>query len=128
MEQQTTQSPAPKPRAAAFSITENAARRIDALRAERGGTEKVLLVGIKTKGCSGMSYAMDFISRDDVPKGSENVTQHGVTVAVDPKASMFLFGTVMDYSETPLQSGFTFTNPNETGRCGCGESFTVGDK
>jgi iron-sulfur cluster assembly protein len=124
MEQQQTPS-TPKARPSAFSITEGAGKRIATLRDENGDTSKVLLVGIKTKGCSGMSYDMRFVDGADVPKGSENVTQHGVTVAVDPKASMFLFGTVMDYEETPLQSGFTFMNPNETGRCGCGESFTV---
>jgi iron-sulfur cluster assembly protein len=115
----------PKARPAAFSVTELAARRIRELAQENGADEKILLVGVKTKGCSGFSYDMRFAVKSDVPPGSETVTQHGVSVAIDPKASMFLFGTVMDYNETPLQSGFTFNNPNEAGRCGCGESFSV---
>lgn len=110
---------------AAFSITETAANRVKALMAENAAGEKVLLVGVKTKGCSGLSYDMRFAPRAELPALSEIVEAHGITVAVDPKAAMFLFGTVMDYNESPLQSGFTFMNPNETGRCGCGESFTV---
>lgn len=114
-----------RPRPAAFSITELAARRIGEIARENSAEGKTLLVGVKTKGCSGFSYDMRFAAAGEIPAGSEAVTQHGVTVAIDPKASMFLFGTVMDYNESPLQSGFTFSNPNETGRCGCGESFTV---
>jgi iron-sulfur cluster assembly protein len=123
---ETTQTPSgPQARPAAFSVTELAAKRIAELAQENGAEEKILLVGVKTKGCSGLSYDMRFAAKSDVPPGSETVTQHGVSVAIDPKASMFLFGTVMDYNETPLQSGFTFNNPNEAGRCGCGESFSV---
>ncbi len=109
----------------AFSITETAAARVKALAATHDGAEKILLVGVKTKGCSGLSYDMNFVNKSEVPALAEMVTEHGVTVAVDPKAAMFLFGTTMDYLESPLKSGFEFVNPNETGRCGCGESFSV---
>lgn len=109
----------------AFTITENAAARVKALMAENTAQDKVLLVGVKTKGCSGLSYDMRFADKCEIPPLAESVSAHGITVAVDPKAVMFLFGTVMDYTESALQSGFTFINPNETGRCGCGESFTV---
>ncbi|MBI3418584.1 MAG: iron-sulfur cluster assembly accessory protein [Proteobacteria bacterium] len=125
MENQQTPTATPKSHPAAFSITENAAQNILRLARENGAEGKVLLVGVKTKGCSGLSYDMRFAVQTEVPPGSETVTQSGISVAIDPKAAMFLFGTVMDYNESDLQSGFTFSNPNETGRCGCGESFTV---
>ncbi len=107
----------------AFAITEAAASRIQNMMQAQNLANKILLVSIKTKGCSGLSYHMEFT--DAPPAFAESVSAHGVTVAIDPKASMFLFGTVMDYEESALQSGFQFKNPNETGRCGCGESFTV---
>lgn len=110
---------------AAFTITENAAQRIHALMAAQQAQGKILFVGVKTKGCSGLSYDMRFAEKAEVPPLAETVSEHGVTVAIDPKAAMFLFGTQMDYLESPIKSGFEFINPNETGRCGCGESFTV---
>ena len=123
MTEQQTSTPRQKPQA--FLITENAATRIKKLLEQNQANGRTLLVGVKTKGCSGLSYDMRFAEAGEVPKLAETVTQHGVTVAVDPQAAMFLFGTTMDYQETPLKSGFEFINPNETGRCGCGESFTV---
>jgi iron-sulfur cluster assembly protein len=62
---------------------------------------------------------------DGPQKGDESVTDKGVTVLVDSKASLFLIGTVMDYEQKAMSAAFTFTNPNEKGRCGCGESFHV---
>lgn len=124
----TTISTGSKPRPQAFSITEAAAARIRTVMKSKPSGDPILLVGIKTKGCSGLSYDMRFIEMGELPKGSETVSQHGVKVAIDPKAAMLLFGTTMDYSETPLKSGFEFINPNEAGRCGCGESFTVEKK
>lgn len=124
MSDQTTTS-TPQTRKQAFSITETAAARIKTLLEQNQANGKTLLVGVKTKGCSGLSYDMRFASKEEIPMLAETVNQHGVSVAVDPQAAMFLFGTTMDYTETPLKSGFEFINPNETGRCGCGESFTV---
>lgn len=118
-------APVTKARRQAFMITPSAAARIKALLEQNDAGGKVLLVGVKTKGCSGLSYDMRFADPAEVPMLAETVSEHGVSVAVDPKAAMFLFGTTMDYSETSLKSGFEFINPNETGRCGCGESFTV---
>jgi iron-sulfur cluster assembly protein len=82
-----------------------------------------LRVGLRTAGCSGMAYTMEFA----VEKGKydEVVEDKGVTIYIDPKALMFLIGTTMDYVDEKLQSGFVFNNPNEKGRCGCGESFHV---
>ena len=99
-----------------------AAERLRGLYA--GGQQGMLLrIAVKTKGCSGMSYDMSWVPESGPT--DEVVTSHGLTVLVDRKASLFLIGTVMDFETKELQSGFTFTNPNEKGRCGCGESFHV---
>lgn len=84
---------------------------------------KLLRIGVKTKGCSGLAYDMTWA--DGAGPGDEVVTDKGVTVLVARNASLFLTGTVMDYRSEGLTSGFTFVNPNEKGRCGCGESFHV---
>lgn len=78
---------------------------------------------VTTKGCSGLSYAMEYI--DKKSKFDEEINIHGIKIFIDPKAVMFILGTEMDYKETSLESGFLFKNPNEKGRCGCGESFHV---
>ena len=105
-----------------MTLTDAAADRLRGLYA-KGEQGKLLRIGVKTKGCSGMSYDMSWT---DAPgPGDEAVTDRGVTVLVDRRASLFLIGTVMDYETKALASGFTFTNPNEKGRCGCGESFHV---
>lgn len=105
-----------------MSMTDAAADRLRGLYA--GGQQGMLLrIAVKTKGCSGMSYDMSWVP--EAGPTDEVVTSHGLTVLVDRKASLFLIGTVMDYETKELQSGFTFTNPNEKGRCGCGESFHV---
>ncbi len=105
-----------------MSVTEAAAERLHALYAS-GEQGKLLRIGVNTKGCSGLSYDMSWT---DAPgPGDEIVGDRGVTVLVDRKASLFLIGTTMDYEVKALTSGFTFTNPNEKGRCGCGESFHV---
>jgi iron-sulfur cluster assembly protein len=105
-----------------MSLTDAAADRLRALYG-KGQEGKLLRIGVGTKGCSGLSYQMSWV---DAPgPGDETVVDKGTTVLVDRKASLFLIGTVMDYEVKALQAGFTFTNPNEKGRCGCGESFHV---
>jgi iron-sulfur cluster assembly protein len=105
-----------------MQVTETAAERLRRLY-ESGEQGKLLRIGVNTKGCSGLSYDMSWT---DAPgPGDEVVNDKGVTVLVDRKASLFLIGTTMDYEVKALTSGFTFTNPNEKGRCGCGESFHV---
>jgi iron-sulfur cluster assembly protein len=105
-----------------MALTEAAAERLRQLYA-RGEQGKLLRIGVKTKGCSGLSYDMTWT---DAPAPTDEVVHDkGLTVLVDRKASLFLIGTVMDYQTTALEAGFTFTNPNEKGRCGCGESFHV---
>jgi len=95
------------------------------LRALYSGAEqgKLLRIGVSTKGCSGMSYDMSWT---EAPAPTDEIVKDkDLTVLVDRKASLFLIGTVMDYEVKNLTAGFTFTNPNEKGRCGCGESFHV---
>ncbi|SAM08686.1 hypothetical protein [Absidia glauca] len=82
-----------------------------------------LRVGVKTKGCSGNSYMLEFTKKKD--KFDEVVDQDGVTVLVDSKALLTVLGSEMDYVEDRLSSQFVFHNPNVKGTCGCGESFTV---
>jgi iron-sulfur cluster assembly protein len=105
-----------------MSLTDAAADRLRRLY-EAGEQGKKLRIGVKTKGCSGLSYDMAWVEAPG--PGDEVVTDKGVTVLVDRKASLFLIGTVMDYETKHLTSGFVFTNPNEKGRCGCGESFHI---
>ncbi len=108
---------------APITISENAVKRIKTLMAQRGKPSAGIKVGIKTRGCSGLSYAIEYA--DEVGEFDEIVEESGIKVLIDPKAIMFLIGSEMDYVEEKLKSGFIFTNPNEKGRCGCGESFHV---
>ena len=103
-------------------LSDAAAERLRALYAQ-GEQGRLLRIGVRTKGCSGLSYDLSWV--DGAGPGDETVTDKGVTVLVDRKATLFLIGTVMDYEVKPMSAGFTFTNPNEKGRCGCGESFHV---
>jgi iron-sulfur cluster assembly protein len=104
------------------TLTDAAADRLRHLYAT-GQEGKLLRVALSTKGCSGLSYDMSWA--DAAGPGDEVVNDKGLTVLVDRKATLFLIGTVMDYQQQALASGFTFINPNEKGRCGCGESFHV---
>ncbi len=108
---------------APISMTEAAAERVKALLDKRGKPSAGIRIGVRTKGCSGMSYTLEYA--DEKSQFDEVVEMNGVTVLIDPKASMFIFGTEMDWVEDKMQSGFVFRNPNEKGRCGCGESFHV---
>ena len=106
-----------------MSITQAAVGRIKELLDGRGKPSAGIRVGISSKGCSGMSYTLGFADQQE--PHDDVVKQDGITVFIDPKAIMFLIGTEMDFVEDGLQSGFVFNNPNEKGRCGCGESFHV---
>ncbi len=107
----------------ALTVTDEAARRIQALLTRRGKPSAGIRVGVRSRGCSGLTYTLEYA--DEKGKFDEVVEDKGVTILIDPKATMFIIGTEMDYVEDKLQSGFTFRNPNEKGRCGCGESFHV---
>jgi iron-sulfur cluster assembly protein len=107
----------------AMTVTDAAADRIQALLAGRGKPALGVRVGVRSRGCSGLTYTIEYA--DEKGKFDEVVQDKGVMILVDPKAVMFIIGTEMDYVEEKLQSGFVFRNPNEKGRCGCGESFHV---
>ena len=119
-------APAPRvrrPRPQVMSVTPAAAERVKALIEGRGKPTAGIRIGVRSKGCSGMSYTLEFA--DSQQPMDEVVDTPGVKLLIDPKASLFLIGTEMDYEEEKLKSGFVFRNPNEKGRCGCGESFHV---
>ncbi|GAJ29421.1 HesB/IscA family protein [Acidomonas methanolica] len=105
-----------------MTLTDRAAERLKRLY-DGANKGQLLRIALSSRGCSGMSYDMSFV--DDAVATDERVEDHGLTLLVDRKATLFLIGTVMDYEVKELESGFTFSNPNEKGRCGCGESFHV---
>lgn len=110
----------------ALTLTDAAAARVRDLIAKADKPAAGLRVGVKTRGCSGMAYVVEYAEE---PRQFEDVVEDkGVKIFIDPTALMFLIGSVMDYRVDKLQSGFVFENPNETGRCGCGESFSVDKK
>lgn len=106
-----------------ISISDNAAEKVKALLAIRDKPTEGIRVNIKTRGCSGLSYDIEYA--ESVQKYDEVVEEKGVKVMIDPKAIMFLIGSIMEYEEGKFKSGFVFRNPNEKGKCGCGESFHV---
>jgi iron-sulfur cluster assembly protein len=112
-----------QPKKPPLLVTEKACERVRFLLEKRGQQSLGIRIGIKTKGCSGLSYAIeyaDFASDyDEIMKISD------LTFFIDPKALLFILGTEMDYIEEKMFSGFVFKNPNEKGRCGCGKSFHV---
>ena len=122
---QTTTQTTPKPRRVLpplMRLTDAAADRLNRLytNAQQG---MLLRISVNTKGCSGLSYVMDWVPEPGPT--DEIVRDKNLTLLVDRKASLFLIGSEMDYKTDTLTSGFTFSNPNEKGRCGCGESFHV---
>jgi iron-sulfur cluster assembly protein len=112
-----------RPRPQLMKITEAAAARVRDLITQRGKPTAGVRIGVRTKGCSGLSYTLEYA--DEKGPMDEVVESQGITILVDPKATLFLIGTEMDYVEEKLKAGFVFKNPNEKGRCGCGESFHV---
>lgn len=109
--------------ASIVTISDAALARIHHLLDQRGKPSAGIKVGVRSRGCSGLSYTIEYA--DEIGRFDEVVERDGVKVLIDPKAVMFLIGTEMDFVEETLKSGFTFRNPNEKGRCGCGESFHV---
>jgi len=107
----------------ALIVTDAAAERIQALLAGRGKPSVGVRVGVRSRGCSGLSYTLEYA--DEKGKFDEVVEQKGVTVLIDPKAVMFLIGTEMDFKRDRLSSRFVFSNPNQKEACGCGESVLI---
>ena len=106
-----------------ITLTDAAAERVKALVAKGDDGVIGLRVGISTRGCSGLSYKVEYAKEQR--QFEDLVEDKGVRIFIDPTAVMFLLGSEMDYVEDKFQSGFVFNNPNEKGRCGCGESFHI---
>jgi iron-sulfur cluster assembly protein len=105
-----------------ITLTETAAERVrDAI--EKRGRGLGIRVGVRTTGCSGLAYTLEYVDRD--PGDCEIYQSHGVTVYVDPKSLPYITGMTMDWQRKGLNEGFEFINSNERDRCGCGESFRV---
>ena len=107
-----------------ITLTDAAVKRVKTLMENSDKPVIGLRIGVTTMGCNGHSYVVEYA---EIEKPLEDViVQDGVKIYVDPLAMMYIFGSTMDYVEDKMQSSFVFDNPNETGRCGCGESFSVG--
>ena len=106
-----------------IKLTDNAALRIKEIMSNAETDSIGVRVSVKAGGCAGMSYVMEYTK--DLNPNDEVVEDKGVKVFVDPAAVMYLLGTEMDYKKEELSSSFVFNNPNETERCGCGESFKI---
>jgi iron-sulfur cluster assembly protein len=105
-----------------ITLSDKAAQRVQTFLAKRGKGIGLRL-GVKTSGCSGMAYTLEFV--DEPPEGDLSFESNGVRVFVDEKSLAYLDGTELDFVREGLNEGFKFNNPNVKGQCGCGESFTV---
>ena len=106
-----------------IKLSDNAASRIKEIMSKADNSAIGVRVGVKSGGCAGMSYMMEYAK--EVKKNEEVIEDKGVKVFIDPNAIMYLLGTEMDYKKDEFSSQFVFKNPNETERCGCGESFKI---
>jgi iron-sulfur cluster assembly protein len=106
----------------AITLTDAAADRVRSFLTNRGKGIG-LRVGVKTTGCSGLAYVLEFV--DELADGDETFEFNGVTIIVDGKSLVYIDGTELDFVKEGLNEGFKFNNPNQNGECGCGESFTV---
>lgn len=106
----------------ALTITDNAAKRVNDYLKNRGKGIGIR-VGVKTTGCSGLSYNLEFV--DSINSNDKSFENNGIKIIVDDKSLIYLDGTELDYAKEGLNEGFVFNNPNVKDKCGCGESFTV---
>tara|TARA_B100000405_G_C16464424_1_gene330324 strand:+ start:159 stop:494 length:336 start_codon:yes stop_codon:yes gene_type:complete len=106
-----------------IKLSDNAANRIKEIMSKADNKTIGVRVGVKSGGCAGMSYIMEYAK--EAKKNEEVIEDKGVKVFIAPNAVMYLLGTEMDYKTDKFSSQFVFKNPNETERCGCGESFKV---
>ena len=106
-----------------ISLSDQAATRIKEIMSSASNDSIGVRVGVKSGGCAGMSYVMEYAK--EIRPNEEIIEDKGVKVLIDPKAIMYLLGTEMDYKKEQFSSQFVFKNPNETERCGCGESFKI---
>ena len=106
-----------------ITITDAAANHIRHLLEARGKPSAGIRLGTATAGCSGLAYKVEYVDEPD--PADAVVEDKGIRLYIDGQSLMYIIGSEMDYVEDTFSNGFTFTNPNETGRCGCGESFSV---
>tara|TARA_B100000965_G_C19407507_1_gene676133 strand:- start:9 stop:344 length:336 start_codon:yes stop_codon:yes gene_type:complete len=106
-----------------ITLSDRAAARVKQIMAQAKEPIVGLRVGVASGGCAGMSYVMEYAKKSN--PNDEVIEDKGVKVLIDPKAIMYLLGTEMDYKKEEFSSTFVFKNPNETERCGCGESFKI---
>jgi iron-sulfur cluster assembly protein len=112
-----------RPRPQVMRLTDAAAERIKAVMARADKPVAGVRVGVKTGGCAGMEYTMEYA--DAVKPSDEVIEEKGVKLLIDPKAVLFLLGTEMDFKTEKLSAQFVFNNPNQTSACGCGESVQL---
>ncbi|XP_062007786.1 iron-sulfur assembly protein IscA, chloroplastic [Rosa rugosa] len=120
----TSAAPKSEGIAPAISLTENALKHFNKMRAERNEV-LCLRIGVKQGGCSGMSYTMDFESKENARPDDSIMEYNGFEIVCDPKSLLFLYGMQLDYSDALIGGGFSFKNPNATQTCGCGKSFAA---
>ncbi len=107
-----------------ISITSNASNQIKKIMTGAPEGMDSIVIGVDKSGCSGYAYKLDFGNSSNF-KNFEIIQKDGAKILIDPKATMFLLGSVMDYRQDKLSSRFVFDNPNEKSTCGCGESFSI---
>jgi iron-sulfur cluster assembly protein len=112
-----------RPRPAVVTLTDAAAEQVKAIMSRSEKPSVGLRVGVKQGGCAGQEYVLSYA--DEIGPIDEVINDKGVTILIEPKAVLYLIGTVIDYEVTKLASKFVFRNPNETDACGCGESVTI---
>jgi iron-sulfur cluster assembly protein len=112
-----------RPRPAVVTLTEAAADQVKAIMARADKPYVGLRVGVKQGGCAGQEYVLSYA--EEIGPIDEVISDKGVTILIEPKAVLYLVGTVIDFETTKLASKFVFNNPNETDACGCGESVTI---
>ena len=106
-----------------IKLSDNAANRIKEIMSKAENKAIGVRIGVQSGGCAGMSYVMEYAK--EARANEEIIEDKGVKVLIDPSAIMYLLGTEMDYKKEKFSSQFVFKNPNETERCGCGESFKI---
>ena len=107
-----------------ITVSENAIKQIKKIIANAETEVDGVIIDVDKSGCSGYSYKLDYAKNPDESK-YEVIEKDGIKVFIEPKATMFILVSKMDYVDNGVESGFTFDNPNEKGRCGCGESFSI---
>jgi iron-sulfur cluster assembly protein len=106
-----------------LTFTDGATQRLQALLAQAPSGVLGIRIGLKTSGCAGLAYTVEYAT--EKAPGDEVIDVEGVQVFVNSASLLFLFGTRVDYKVTPLSASFIFENPNQTSACGCGESVTI---